>query len=219
MLVNEPLPTLPKLPSVGASAKLCKTGPSLPPGDWLGSRRRSCGRRRRRLEKESFPIALPLIFRFSARNADLSFKPRRSEAELRLGFSIRRLPSMSAVSLLSRNSSDEQPVDDDLEHRPNGRGGQVALVDHACDSADEPGELEGVDAGTQIVSELLDDLGVGSAEGLTLGPHRRGLVLHGQRDLGRAALVYRDQLDVLLEPAQQKFAMCRLRRAPCRRRR
>src|SRR3954451_21009577 len=114
MPVNEALPTLTKLPSVGASPKLCKTGPSLPPGDWLGSRRRSCGRRRRRLEKESFPTALPLIFRFSARNADLCFKPRRSEAELRLGFSIRRLPSLSAVSLLSRNSSDEQPVDDDL---------------------------------------------------------------------------------------------------------
>ena len=39
-------------------------------------------------------------------------------------------------------ASDEQAVDEDLEHRADGFGGQVALIDHARDSADEAGELE-----------------------------------------------------------------------------
>lgn len=39
-------------------------------------------------------------------------------------------------------ASDEQAVDEDLEHRADGFDGQVALIDHARDSADEAGELE-----------------------------------------------------------------------------
>src|SRR6478672_3055693 len=66
-------------------------------------------------------------------------------------------------------ASDEQAVDEDLEHRADGFGGQVALIDHARDSADEAGKLEGVDAGSQVVAELLDDLGVRGAERVALG--------------------------------------------------
>jgi hypothetical protein len=66
--------------------------------------------------------------------------PRHVDTCVRMTIRLQHVPSSSLFQLRLR--SDEQAIDDDLQHRPDGRGGQVALIDNARDSTAESGELE-----------------------------------------------------------------------------
>lgn len=109
---------------------------------------RDCGRTRRASRTEPTLLQpVRTLRRGSAASGPLcappvciATGPHRVDACVRMTIRLRHVASSSLFRL--RLSSDEQAVDDDLQQRPDGRGGQVALIDNACDSTDESGELE-----------------------------------------------------------------------------